>query len=56
MKITAYNQHDVGSFSESLGFFRSYHRTRRDRANVVMQSSRTRQWNLVGVNPDICRE
>src|SRR5207302_11384173 len=22
MKITAYNQHDVGSFSESLGFFR----------------------------------
>src|SRR4029077_1240720 len=45
MKITAYNQHDVGSFSESLGFFRSYHRTRRDRANVVMQSSEAR--NLV---------
>src|SRR4029077_765648 len=42
MKITAYNQHDVGSFSESLGFFRSYHRTRRDRANVVMQSSAAR--------------
>ena len=45
MKITAYNQHDVGSFSESLGFFRSYHRTLRDRANVVMQSSAAR--NLV---------
>src|SRR6266436_2762118 len=24
MKITAYNQHDVGSFSVSLGRFRSY--------------------------------
>src|SRR4029077_1281894 len=42
MKITAYNQHDVGSFSESLGLVRSYHRTRRDRANVVMQSSEAR--------------
>jgi len=43
MKITAYNQHDVGSFSESLGLVRSYHRTRRDRANVVMQSSEVRR-------------
>jgi len=42
MKITAYNQHDVGSFSESPGLVRSYHRTRRDRANVVMQSSGAR--------------
>src|SRR5205807_3092924 len=43
MKITAYNQHDVGSFSESPGLVRSYHRTRRDRANVVMQSSAARR-------------
>jgi hypothetical protein len=40
MKIAAYNQHDVGSFSESLGLFRSDRRTRRDRANVVMQSNK----------------
>src|ERR1700745_1000521 len=51
MKITAYNQHDVGSFSESLGFFRRYHRTRRDRANVVMQSSTAR--NLVSWEPNM---
>jgi hypothetical protein len=37
MKITAYNQHDVGSFS-SLGRLRSSNLLR-DRANVVMQSS-----------------
>src|SRR5438445_11594976 len=43
MKITAYNQHDVGSFSESPGLVRSYHRTRRDRANVVMQSTGVRR-------------
>ena len=37
MKITAYNQHDVGSFS-SLGRFAASN-ILRDRANVVMQSS-----------------
>src|SRR5437588_12156182 len=49
MKITAYNQHDVGSFSESLGFFANYHRTRRDRANVVMQSSEARNLDRAGI-------
>ena len=37
MKITAYNQHDVGSFS-SLGRFATSNLLR-DRANVVIQSS-----------------
>jgi hypothetical protein len=32
----AYDLQDVGSFRESLGLFRSYPRTRHDRANVVM--------------------
>jgi MoxR-like ATPase len=38
MKITAYNQHDVGSFS-SLGLFRRKPIYSLHRANVVMQSS-----------------
>src|SRR5438309_9982790 len=54
MKITAYNQHDVGSFSESPGLVRSYHRTRRDRANVVMQSSEVRRQPNVVEGPRSC--